>query len=97
VNVQIYKSSLEGANNSGRHLICNFNLQRVLFVPGSLVIITPTVIAAARALFARVARIFIVSRVFRGRSTFPAVFFLPQLRKVEKTGVRKIKEQNVTN
>jgi hypothetical protein len=84
VNIQIYRGSLEGANNLDKHLACDVNLRRIPIVPRSLVVITAIVVAAARALFARVARIFIVSKVFRGRSAFPAIFFLDQLRTVEK-------------
>jgi hypothetical protein len=84
VNVQIYKSSLEGVNNSERHLIRNINLRRVLFVPESLVIITPTVTVVARALLSRIARFFVASRGFRRRSALSATFFLDQLREVVK-------------
>jgi inactivated superfamily I helicase len=96
VNVQIYKSSLEGANNSERHLICNINLRRVLFVPGSLAIITPTVTAVARVLLSRIARFFIASRGFRRHSALSATFFLDQLREVVEQNVRKVKKQKVS-
>jgi hypothetical protein len=40
--------------------------------------------AAARTLFARIARIFVGSRPFRGRSDILTIFFLSQLKKIEK-------------
>jgi hypothetical protein len=50
-----------------------------------LAVVTAVVTAAAaRTLFVRVARIFIISRVFRGRSDIPAILSLDQLREVEK-------------
>jgi hypothetical protein len=81
----MYRGSLEGASNSDKHLARDVNLWRTLIVPRSLSVVTAIVAAAAaRTLFARVARIFIVSRVFRGRSDIHAIFFLDQLREVKK-------------
>jgi hypothetical protein len=62
-------------------------------MPRSLVIITPTIAAVARALFSRVARVFVASRGFRRRSALSAMFSLDQLREIKKQIVRKIKEQ----
>jgi hypothetical protein len=51
----------------------------------SLAVITAIVtVAAARALFTRVAGIFLVSGVFRGRSDILTILFLDKLREVEK-------------
>jgi O-phosphoseryl-tRNA(Cys) synthetase len=84
-NLQMYRGSLEGANNSDKDLARDVNLRRTPIVPKSLAIVTAIVAAAAaRTLFTRVARIFIVSRVFRGRSDILAIFFLDQLREAEK-------------
>jgi hypothetical protein len=67
-----------------KFLFCNINLRRVFFMPGSLVTITAIIAAVAWALFSRVARVFVVSRGFRGCSAFSAIFFLDQLRGVVK-------------
>jgi hypothetical protein len=67
-----------------KFLHCDVNLRRVFFTPGSLVAVTAIITAAARALFARVARVFVVSGGFRRCSAFPAIIFLDQLREVEK-------------
>jgi hypothetical protein len=40
--------------------------------------------AAARTLFARIARIFVGSRPFGGHSDILTIFFLVQLKKIEK-------------
>jgi hypothetical protein len=81
----MYRGSLEGAHNSDKHLARDVNLRRTPIAPKSLAVVTAIVAAAAaRTLFARVTRIFIVSRVFRGRNDILAIFFLDQLREVEK-------------
>jgi hypothetical protein len=80
-----------------KFLLGDINLRRVFFTPGSLVTITAIITAAARALFVRVARVFVVSRGFRRCSAFPAILSLDQLKEVEKQMEGKIKEQNVMN
>jgi hypothetical protein len=92
MNIQMYANSLEG-QMFRKSLFRNINLRRVFFVPGSLVIVTPIIAAVARAIFSRVARVFVVSRGFRRRSALSAIFSLDQLREVKETDVRKIKEQ----
>jgi hypothetical protein len=47
VNVQIYRSSLEGANNLEKHLARDVNLRKIPIMPKSLVAITAIVAAAA--------------------------------------------------
>jgi ABC-type Mn2+/Zn2+ transport system permease subunit len=50
----------------------------------SIVAILVAAAAAARILFARIARISVGSRLFGGRSDILAIFFLVQLKKIQK-------------
>jgi tetraacyldisaccharide-1-P 4'-kinase len=53
-------------------------------MPEILVTITPIIVAVVRALFSRVARVFVFSRGFRGCSAFSMILFLNQLRDSRK-------------
>jgi hypothetical protein len=68
-----------------KHLAHNINLRRTLITLRSLVVVAALVAAAAaRTLFARIARISVGSRLFGGHSDILTIFFLVQLKEIDK-------------
>jgi hypothetical protein len=69
-----------------KHLAYDVNLRRTLITLRSSVVVTAFVAAAAaaRTLFARIARISVGSRLFGGRSDIFTIFFLVLLKEIEK-------------
>jgi hypothetical protein len=69
-----------------KHLVRDVNLRRTLITPRSLAVVAILVAAAAaaRTLLTRIARIFVGSRLFGGRSDILMIFLIVQLKEIEK-------------
>jgi hypothetical protein len=69
-----------------KHLSHDVNLRRTLITLRSLAVVALLVTAAAatRTFSARIARISVGSRLFGGRSDILTIFFLVQLKEIEK-------------
>jgi hypothetical protein len=96
MNMQMYRGSLEGVHSSDKHLAHDVNLRRTLIAPRSLAVVA-VLAAAARTLFARIARISIGSRLFGRRSDILAIFLPRSTERGRETNVREFEKQNTTN